>query len=509
MMKLVKAIYKDMFWELVWFVVIMGGTILSDHYRLFSDYSYYVNFLFVIPAFAILGYKKFMQVFHITNLAHNTSRFKTQLVGTVEQVHSSCIQLNETTENQASAIAQTSSSAQEVTALANKNYEIFQTVNESVNNIIKTIDISSQSSKKLELDLKDGAKTNEEVVKMMGETIELLNELISQFKQVVDKTAVINEIVFQTKLLSFNASVEAARAGEHGKGFAVVAEEIGSLAQMSGDSARSIQDTLSETEDKVQLVISNISKRSVTLEKALKEQAESGSKALSEFGYNFQNVSDVANQISSQVDKLSEALDEQTKSMQEINLATVDINESVQRNALVVNQTLNLAEEINKDLNVFDSVSRQSINQLVGHDTDELEVIPWSDEYGIDINHIDDEHKKILDYINKLIVAMNSDNMKNIKRVYKELKTFTLEHFAHEEKFMESFNYPSLESHKKVHENLIASVIDFEEKLERGELDKTRLASFLKNWLFTHINGVDKRYAKIYHEDESTYKKSA
>jgi methyl-accepting chemotaxis protein len=42
-----------------------------------------------------------------------------------------------------------------------------------------------------------------------------------------ERTKVINDIVFQTKLLSFNASVEAARAGEHGKGFAVVAEEVG------------------------------------------------------------------------------------------------------------------------------------------------------------------------------------------------------------------------------------------------------------------------------------------
>ncbi len=53
-----------------------------------------------------------------------------------------------------------------------------------------------------------------------------------------DKTKVINDIVFQTKRLSFNASVEAARAGEHGKGFAVVAEEVGNLAQMSKDKVQ-------------------------------------------------------------------------------------------------------------------------------------------------------------------------------------------------------------------------------------------------------------------------------
>src|SRR5262249_4345368 len=63
---------------------------------------------------------------------------------------------------------------------------------------------------------------------------EQLREISSIISQIGERTKVINDIVFQTKLLSFNASVEAARAGEHGKGFAVVADEVGKLATMSG-----------------------------------------------------------------------------------------------------------------------------------------------------------------------------------------------------------------------------------------------------------------------------------
>ena len=66
----------------------------------------------------------------------------------------------------------------------------------------------------------------------------------SIIQEIEDKTKAIDEIVFQTKLLSFNASVEAERAGEHGRGFSVVAQEVGNLAQLSGKSAAEINEIL-------------------------------------------------------------------------------------------------------------------------------------------------------------------------------------------------------------------------------------------------------------------------
>ena len=87
----------------------------------------------------------------------------------------------------------------------------------------------------------------DEINQSQKDTIETLDTTASDVKNMMtlietinQKTSVINDIVFQTKLLSFNASVEAARAGEHGKGFAVVAEEVGNLAQMSGNAAQEI-----------------------------------------------------------------------------------------------------------------------------------------------------------------------------------------------------------------------------------------------------------------------------
>lgn len=86
-----------------------------------------------------------------------------------------------------------------------------------------------------------------EINTLKQETENELQKVVESVTEVLNKTKLIDEIVFQTKLLSFNASVEAARAGEQGKGFAVVAEEVGNLANNSGDAAKEITDLASES----------------------------------------------------------------------------------------------------------------------------------------------------------------------------------------------------------------------------------------------------------------------
>lgn len=82
-----------------------------------------------------------------------------------------------------------------------------------------------------------------------------LRSLADIFGQIASKANVINDIVFKTQLLSFNASIEAARAGVHGRGFAVVAEEVGNLARLSGTAAREIHELLGNSERQVRDIV--------------------------------------------------------------------------------------------------------------------------------------------------------------------------------------------------------------------------------------------------------------
>lgn len=99
-------------------------------------------------------------------------------------------------------------------------------------------------------------KSTEEVLSFISTSNLEMKEIVNIINTISSKTKVINDIAFQTKLLSFNASVEAARAGESGKGFTAVAQEIGSLARLSVASSVEINTLIEESVQKVQAIAS-------------------------------------------------------------------------------------------------------------------------------------------------------------------------------------------------------------------------------------------------------------
>jgi methyl-accepting chemotaxis protein len=82
----------------------------------------------------------------------------------------------------------------------------------------------------------------------MKATVSAMQDMLESSKGISESVSIIDEISKQTNLLALNATIEAARAGEAGRGFAVVAGEVKALANRSGQSAKSITDTVRQNE---------------------------------------------------------------------------------------------------------------------------------------------------------------------------------------------------------------------------------------------------------------------
>lgn len=170
--------------------------------------------------------------------------FGSEFEETARDIHSQSDTLQST--------AATSAELSEMIAATAENAKVAQEYGQKANDsVARGMAVIDNLNDKVGQLVHSTSQVNSNIQSSFGE----IRSLINFFREIETKTKIINEIVFQTKLLSFNASVEAARAGEHGKGFAVVAEEVGNLAAMSGSAAKEINELLSSGVEKSQTIL--------------------------------------------------------------------------------------------------------------------------------------------------------------------------------------------------------------------------------------------------------------
>jgi hemerythrin len=121
----------------------------------------------------------------------------------------------------------------------------------------------------------------------------------------------------------------------------------------------------------------------------------------------------------------------------------------------------------------------------------------WSRELDTGVEIIDEQHKRIVQYINELYDAQMANNKEKVGEIIEELVDYTVSHFAFEESLMEQANYPFLSPHKKVHGLFINRVSKFVERFEAGEDVAGELLSMLQKWLVNHIRNEDGDYGPM------------
>ncbi|MGL9721914.1 methyl-accepting chemotaxis protein [Symbiopectobacterium sp.] len=204
--------------------------------------------------------------------------------------------LSARTEEQASSLEQTASSMEELTS----------TIKNTADNTRQATSVSHQAS--------DAAKNSSEV---MLSVTQKMRGIQSSSQRMAEIIGVIDSIAFQTNILALNAAVEAARAGEQGNGFAVVASEVRSLAQRSATAAKEIKtlidDSVSNIQDGMNLV-------------------DSADETLGRLTNHVQDVNAI-------IAEISQASQEQSDGVSQINVAVGQIDTMTQQNAALVEES--------------------------------------------------------------------------------------------------------------------------------------------------------------------------
>ena len=123
-----------------------------------------------------------------------------------------------------------------------------------------------------------------------------------------------------------------------------------------------------------------------------------------------------------------------------------------------------------------------------------MEIIQWRPtlETGIDV--IDQQHKRIVDYINALRIAQVKGDRGAVAKTIDDVIDYTQSHFGFEEALMEDAGYPPLNAHKRVHELFIRRVAVLHQRFKSGEDIAQDLHNVLARWLITHIQTEDRHY---------------
>lgn len=121
----------------------------------------------------------------------------------------------------------------------------------------------------------------------------------------------------------------------------------------------------------------------------------------------------------------------------------------------------------------------------------------WTDNLNTGIQVIDRQHGRLVEYINRLYDAQIGGAPKDeIQAIIDELTDYTLTHFAFEETMLEDIHYPSLDEHKKMHEEFASQVNELRERFKKQEDTTVELNNLMVIWLFNHILNEDARYAE-------------
>jgi hypothetical protein len=239
----------------------------------------------------------------LSNLVSSVRQNADNVASASSQIGQGNLDLSERTEKQAGALQQIASTMKELTTTIGENSD------------------RSKEASELAVGASAVAARGGEVVAQVVKAMREINHGSQKISQII---SVIDEIAFQTNLLALNAAVEAARAGDQGRGFAVVASEVRHLAQRSAEAAREIKALITHSV----------------------EQVRQGSALVDQAGETMQETASSIGRVRDVVAEISVASVEQSDGVRHVSKALLQIEDSTQQNAALVEESAAASESL-------------------------------------------------------------------------------------------------------------------------------------------------------------------
>ncbi len=260
----------------------------------------------------------------VSDGAHQVARAAVQM-GSISQ------SLAQGASEQAVSLEQTSASAEQVNSMVQRN---------------------AQSSREAAEHTNDANRLLTEANQKLAQMLDSMRDISSSSERISKIIRVIDEIAFQTNILSLNAAVEAARAGEAGMGFAVVADEVRNLAQRCSQAAK---DTSALIEESIQ-------------------HAKTGKVRLDEVAGAMRQVTDSAVEVQRLSNEVNSGSEEQARAIEQISKAILQIQQVTQQTAASAEEGASAGAQMGAEADHLQTaVSR--MRAMLGMHNDEQEAV--------------------------------------------------------------------------------------------------------------------------------------
>lgn len=240
--------------------------------------------------------------------------------------------------NQISAGAeQVASGSQALAQGATEQASSIEELSASITEVSENVATNAENAKKANMLATTSGEVAEATLQDMKEMLSAMNEISISAENIEKVIKVIDDITFQTNILSLNAAVEAARAGVAGKGFAVVADEVGNLAQKSLDSAKEI----------------------TSLIEGAIASVNAGERIAKKTSQAFYGLTEKISDVISTVNEIAVASQEQSESIKQVTIGVDQISCVVQTNSATSEESAAASEELSGQANILDTLVGQ------------------------------------------------------------------------------------------------------------------------------------------------------